>query len=344
MTGGRGNAMRSRTSGFTVRGISGSASGVTVVAIVVCFAAAGSEAVEPVGTVFSYQGQLWAGGGPANGDFDFLFNLYDNAEPGLGTLIGSNAIPDVPVGAGLFSVELDFGAVFTGEAMWLEIGVKPAGAEEGSYTMLSPTQPLHATPHAQFALNGVPGPEGPPGPQGPQGPTGPQGPQGSTGATGPQGPQGPAGATGPQGPAGPPGPSGVVDTFAFAGGPVGNFPAGAVDYAFAGPLFAVSITPGQRLTGSATAALGTLSAGTAVFDVGLCYQLQPGGTITNFAGVEYMTVQIVTANERATFAVAASVAGLTAGTVYNVGYCVRNWGPLALNFNDWVNGWVMKTN
>lgn len=148
----------------------------------------------PLGTSFTYQGQLTEAGLLANGDFDIRFNLLDDPDPVIGTLLASDTALNVPVSDGLFSVEIDFGQVFTGEALWLEIQVRPAG--NGALTPLLPTQPLTATPYALFALNGNEGPvgpAGPPGPEGPQGPVGLQGPPGPVGSPGPEGPQGPQG-------------------------------------------------------------------------------------------------------------------------------------------------------
>jgi hypothetical protein len=176
-------------------------------------------AQSPVGTAFTYQGQLKQASAPLDGSADFQFSLWDAASNG--TQIGFTvAVDAVDVAAGLFSVTLDFGAgVFNGEARWLQIAVRsPAGG--GLFTTLSPRQPLSVTPYAYFALVGNQGPPGPTGPQGPSGPpgaTGPQGPAGAdgapgqpgpTGATGPPGPMGPEGPTGPTGPTGPQGPPG----------------------------------------------------------------------------------------------------------------------------------------
>ncbi len=176
---------------------------------------------EPLGTAFTYQGQLEQDGKPANGTFDFRFNLLDSSDPVGGTLLSAVTILDVSVSNGLFSVEVDFGQLFDGEARWVEIQVREAGV--GSLIPLKPTQQLSAVPYALFALagnegpQGPPGPRGEPGPEGPQGPQGPPGPQGEPGPegsqgpqgpTGPQGESGPAGSQGPQGPAGPQGESG----------------------------------------------------------------------------------------------------------------------------------------
>jgi hypothetical protein len=104
-----------------------------------------------LGTAFTYQGRLTDGGSPANGTYDFQFKLYDAASSG--TQVGSTVTKeDVTVTDGLFTVELDFGSgVFTGDARYLEIGVRP-GSSTGTYTTLSPRQALTATPYALYAL------------------------------------------------------------------------------------------------------------------------------------------------------------------------------------------------
>jgi hypothetical protein len=156
----------------------------------------------PIGTAFTYQGRLIDANKPADGPYDFQFKLY-------GALVGGaqqgtiNTVHDLDVFEGYFTALLDFGdGVFDGNDCWLEIGVRP-GASTGSYTTLSPRQPITPTPYALYAASGVTGPAGPPGPQGQQGAQGALGPKGDTGATGPIGPQGPQGAQGSQGPAGP---------------------------------------------------------------------------------------------------------------------------------------------
>lgn len=145
-----------------------------------------------------------------------------------GNLIGSTTLPNVLVTDGVFSAELDFGNVFSGIALWLEIQVQPTGG--GPFTTLSPTQPLTAAPYALFALAGNEGPAGPAGPAGPVGPDGPQGPAGPEGSIGPDGAQGSAGPSGPDGPEGPAGPAGAEGVEGPAGpaGPDGpQGPAGS---------------------------------------------------------------------------------------------------------------------
>lgn len=108
--------------------------------------------VAPLGTAFTYQGRLTDGGSPADGAYDLSFALYDASSGGsqVGSTLTEN---DVPVTDGLFTVQLDFGSgAFTGEARFLEIGVRP-GASGGAFTTLSPRQPLTAAPYALHAMN-----------------------------------------------------------------------------------------------------------------------------------------------------------------------------------------------
>ncbi len=98
-----------------------------------------------LGTAFTYQGRLTDEGRPADGPYDFQFELYDAASDG--TLLGTVTVEDVPVTDGLFTVRLDFGDAFSGEARYLAIGVRP-GDSTGAYTILSPRQELTAAPYA----------------------------------------------------------------------------------------------------------------------------------------------------------------------------------------------------
>ncbi len=135
-------------------------------------------------TTITYQGQLNQSGTPFNDVVAMSFRLY--AGPDNSLQVGETITKNISVTDGLFQAELDFGDVFTGQALWLEIEV------EGS--TLTPRQAIRATPVAAFALSGN---EGPAGPQGPQGPQGSPGSPGSEGPAGPEGPQGPQGIPGP---------------------------------------------------------------------------------------------------------------------------------------------------
>lgn len=164
----------------------------------------------PQGTAFSYQGHFYDDYAAADGQYDFMFFLWDSSEGG--NVVGVPAVfEDVEVMDGYFTVEPDFGTgIFGGEEYWLEISLRPgASAPEDAYTVLAGRQRLASVPYALYALSGNEGPMGPEGPQGPQGETGPQGLQGPQGQTGPQGLQGPQGIQGPQGETGPQGPQGL---------------------------------------------------------------------------------------------------------------------------------------
>ncbi len=104
----------------------------------------------PLGTAFTYQGRLVDDGNPANGVYDLRFTLYD-AEVG-GSAVGSPiTLDDVTIADGLFTVQLDFGSsAFTGGARWLQVEIRP-GDSTGTYTVLSPRQPLTATPYALYS-------------------------------------------------------------------------------------------------------------------------------------------------------------------------------------------------
>lgn len=105
----------------------------------------------PLGTAFTYQGDFKHNGLPANGDFDMLFGLHDDAV--AVSLIGSEVQKTVTVTDGRFTVELDFGTVFDGTQLWLQIDVRPDG-DVNPRTPLTPRQEITATPYALFALGG----------------------------------------------------------------------------------------------------------------------------------------------------------------------------------------------
>ena len=110
-----------------------------------------AQAGAPLGTAFTYQGQLKKNGASVSGTCDFQFKLFDAASAGtqVGSAVSANA---VPVMNGLFTVQLDFGAgAFSGDARWLEVAVKCAG--DSAFTTLTPRQALTATPYALHARN-----------------------------------------------------------------------------------------------------------------------------------------------------------------------------------------------
>ena len=108
--------------------------------------AVGAGEREPVGTAFTYQGLLEDASAPANGSYDLRFRLYDSATGD--TQVGSTVISeDVAVTDGTFTVRIEFGDVWDGTALWLDIGVRP-GSDTGTFTALSPLQPFSAAPAA----------------------------------------------------------------------------------------------------------------------------------------------------------------------------------------------------
>lgn len=115
----------------------------------------------PAGTAFTYQGFLNDDGSPANGLYDFEFELYDDEVAG-GQVGSTLMLQDVTVAEGYFTVELAFGDHFDGTALWLEIHVR-LGASTGGYQQLLPRQALTPVPYAAYAniapwsgLSGVP--------------------------------------------------------------------------------------------------------------------------------------------------------------------------------------------
>jgi photosystem II stability/assembly factor-like uncharacterized protein len=113
------------------------------------FVGSAAMSLQAQGTAFFYQGELNNGGSPASGNYDFQFSLYD--APTNGNLIaGPLTNLAVTVTSGLFTTNIDFGAVFTGTNYWLEIGVRPNG-DTNAFTALEPLQPLLPVPYAIFA-------------------------------------------------------------------------------------------------------------------------------------------------------------------------------------------------
>jgi hypothetical protein len=147
----------------------------SVVVLGLALLALSSAGAAPLGTAFTYQGQLTDAGAPANGHYDLTFTLYDAVSGGaqVGPVLTTNA---VTVSDGLFTVGLDFGTgAFAGNARWLEIAVQTNGGSV--FTSLLPRQAMDPVPYALYALT----------------PAGPQGLQGLTGAKGDQGDPGPPG-------------------------------------------------------------------------------------------------------------------------------------------------------
>lgn len=112
-----------------------------------------SAKAEPMGTAFTYQGQLYDSNYPANGEYDFQFKLYDAAEDG--NQIGDDVnVAGKDVVDGYFTVLLDFNNsnTFNGNECLLEISIRPGELEDpNEYTTLEPRQKVTPTPHAIYA-------------------------------------------------------------------------------------------------------------------------------------------------------------------------------------------------
>ncbi len=108
-------------------------------------------AADPLGSEFTYQGELKQAGTSASGSFDFEFGLFDSPDGGV-SLVAPIQYEDVTVADGIFTLELDFGSeVFDGTQLWIGVGVRE-GQLGGAFTALAPRQKLTATPYALHAL------------------------------------------------------------------------------------------------------------------------------------------------------------------------------------------------
>lgn len=107
-------------------------------------------AVLAQGTSFTYQGALNVSNSPANGAYDLEFKVYDALSGGTQQGVTLTRA-GVTVSGGIFTVELDFGNIFSGAARFLEISVKQPS--ETLYTTLTPRQKITTTPYAVRSLS-----------------------------------------------------------------------------------------------------------------------------------------------------------------------------------------------
>lgn len=261
-----------------------------------------------LGTAFTYQGRLTDDGGPVSGACDFQFSLFEAADGG--SQVGSTQTrPNVTVSSGLFTAELNGGGefgptAFTGQARWLAIAVRcPAGS--GSFTTLSPRQPLTAAPYALFspssgstqALNGYP--------VSGAAPAGGQVLKWDGSLWSPQ-------------------PLGVTMVFTSGNGlnPITSLNP-------IGPQAAVIVANGQKVLVTANKALGSISAGGGVgLSLWICYKQIPNGSLTQ-VGIGAQNLR-VPQNTRALFGLSAVIEGLN-GT-YEVGLC-----GYTSNLSSWID-------
>lgn len=141
------------------------------------------------------------------------------------------------------------------------------------------------------------------------------------------------GATGPQGS------TGIVTTVVFRGS-ANLIAVNSSAWVFFGPYVTVVTTEAQRITASAVVALGLSwgsSSGTMMMD--LCLQA-PGGPLFYFNPSSALIYRSVVGR----FSYSATGSIVPGAGTWKVGLCMVNYGPSALNDNDWVNGWAMITN
>ena len=200
-----------------------------------CLLCAASALAAPLGSDFTYQGQLTDNGVPASGHYDLQFALFIAASGG--TAVDTVTLTNQTISGGLINAALDFtDAPYNGQALWVEVRTRATGSS--SYTTLSPRQAITAAPYALYALSGN------------RGPAGPQGPTGPSGAQGPTGPAGAQGLAGPQGPAGPP------IALPYSGSSSSSAPAFPVQNTGSGPAISATST-GSGIPGAALNANGT---------------------------------------------------------------------------------------
>lgn len=122
-----------------------------LIAILAAMTAAGPAMADPAGTAFTFQGYLEKDGLPYSGTADLEFRAYDalvggTPQGGVLSLTGQT------VESGLFTVSLDFGAIFDGSARWLEVAVQTPG--DVGFTTLDARVELQPTPYAISAPGG----------------------------------------------------------------------------------------------------------------------------------------------------------------------------------------------
>jgi len=110
---------------------------------------------QPLGTGFTYQGELRVDGELTSAVHDLRFRLYDALLNGV--QVGSTLCADnVTVTEGTFTVHLDFGQQFAGQQRFVEVEARADAGQDCSdisgFTVLAPRQPLTAAPNALYAL------------------------------------------------------------------------------------------------------------------------------------------------------------------------------------------------
>ena len=114
--------------------------------------AAAPRPAQAAPTSLTYTGQLLSATSPpaavANGLYDMQFQLFTAATGG--TQVGPTvSLASVPVVSGVYSAQLSFGNVFTGQTLWLQVSYRPHGT--GAYTLVTPRPLASNSAFADFA-------------------------------------------------------------------------------------------------------------------------------------------------------------------------------------------------
>lgn len=104
--------------------------------------------IPPFSEDFVYQGRLEQSGVPADGTYDFQFELFRG--PSSSNSVGGPVfVEDVQVSSGVFTAEVPLGFAIDGTDLWLQVAVKQP--DDQLYTILMPRHQLQAVPNAVFA-------------------------------------------------------------------------------------------------------------------------------------------------------------------------------------------------
>lgn len=126
---------------------------ISIIFLLCSFGCCGAEVFAQT-TQFTYQGRFIDSTlpQPTNGTYEMQFKAFDAAAGGNQS--GATAVlAAVQVVNGIFTVQLDFGAVtFRGEDRFLEISVRPANSQ-ATFTTLAPLQQVTSVPFSIQSLN-----------------------------------------------------------------------------------------------------------------------------------------------------------------------------------------------
>lgn len=108
---------------------------------------------DPIDTSYTYQGELIVNGQPANGQYEFKVDLYDQESNGALVQTQSFLTNDaITVTDGLFSLKLGLSFLsLSGDKLWLELQTKPVSGN--SFETLLPRHLIATTPFASYALS-----------------------------------------------------------------------------------------------------------------------------------------------------------------------------------------------